>query len=179
MSRAATVLVLVSACAASATALREDADRDNPRARAAALAHFTRGRELIATAPPVVGQGPPYGEVTGTPLHDGLVSLPDGTLGFVEQGCAVGDSCGCDVGAEYHYWRDGAKLVIATLLPDVEVHTVKRAGTCGQGCGVQAPPPPSTVRGLGALAPADVEVEAVHYHYDQVVETCDHPMPLP
>lgn len=172
MSRSATLLLLVASCAASAAELRKDADRDNPQARASALARFTRAHDLTAIEPPVVASDEPIGE--------GVVTLPDGQgVGFVESACAAGDSCGCDVGAEYHYWREGSQIVIARMVPDVEVHRVVRAGTCGEGCGVEAAPPMMTTRALGPIAPADVKVVDLHYHYDQVVETCDHPMPLP
>lgn len=175
MSRHATLLLLVASCAASAAELRKDADRDNPAARAAALARFTRAHELTAIDPPVVG-----GVVGDAAGGEGVVTLADGKgLGFVESACASGDACGCDVGAEYHYWREGAQLVIARMVPDVEVHRVVREGTCGEGCGVPAPPPATTTRALGDVTAADVRVVDLHYHYDQVVETCDHPMPLP
>ncbi len=183
--RTALCLLSISACAASAAQLQKDADRDNPRASSNALAAFTRGRELAPLELPVLGQTPPMGTVTGTPVGDkGLIAVPSSAaaapaLGFVEDSCARGDSCGCDVSAEYHVWREGERVVIAHMVPDVEVHVVKHSGSCGEGCGVQAPSPPSTVLSLGAIDPSTVEIDDVHYHYDLVEETCDHPLPVP
>jgi len=173
---------VVGACAASAAELQKDAARDNPRAHDAALERFTRGRDLTPIELPVIGVTP---DTTYTPLGaDGLAQVPSAAsaapaLAFIEPSCESGDACGCDVGAEYHYWSEGAKLVIAHVVPDVSTHVVTRAGTCGEGCGTQAPPPPTTLRSLGTIAPSDVEIVQVHYHYDRIIETCEHPMPLP
>jgi hypothetical protein len=182
MTRASIVCLVVGACAASAAELHKDADRDNPRAHDAALAKLTRGRDLKAIELPVIGTTP---DVTYTPLgSDGLVQVPSSAsaapaLGFAEASCESGDSCGCDVGAEYHYWTEGAKIVIARMVPDIETHVVRRAGTCAEGCGAPQPPPPTTIRSLGSIDPKDVELVQLHYHYDRIVETCEHPMPVP
>ena len=160
--RTALCLLSISACAASAAQLQKDADRDNPRASSDALAAFTRGRELAPLQLPVL-DGPP--------------ASPD--LAFAEDACASGDSCGCDIAAEYHVWREGDRVVIARMVPDVEVHVVKRSGTCGEGCGVQAPPSPITYLSLAGIDRSKLELDDIHYHYDRIVETCDHPIPRP
>ena len=160
--RTALCLLTITACAASAAELQQHADRDNPRASSDALAAFTRGRALVPLALPVL-DGPP--------------ASPE--LAFAESACASGDSCGCDVAAEYHVWREGERVVIARMVPDVEVHTVKRSGSCGEGCGVQAPPPPITYLSLAGIDRSKLEIHDVHYHYDEIVETCDHPIPVP
>ena len=160
--RTALCLIVVTSCAASAAQLHEDAERDNPRAASNALAAFTRGRDLVPLTLPVL-DGPP--------------ASPE--LAVAEDSCASGDSCGCDVSAEYHVWRQGDRVVIARMVPDIEVHTVKHSGSCGEGCGVQAPPPPVTYLSLAGIDRSKVEIDEIHYHYDEIVETCDHPIPAP
>jgi len=190
MHRTALCLVVLAACAASAAELRHDAARDNPQRRDDALARFARGKHLTPIQPPIAGERDPYGRdaAIGTPIPGAgrgrLLALPaagdaPAQVGFVETTCETGDSCGCDVGAEYRYYADGDRRIVVHLAPEIHVHTVTRSGSCGFGCGMQAPPPPSPVRALGPVAPSAVEVVDVPYRYDRVVETCDHPMPLP
>jgi hypothetical protein len=183
--RTALCLLTVAACGASAASLHDDAERDNPRAKDAALARFVHGRTLVPLDLPVIGTAPGSGTVTGTPIGDrGLVAVPSSAvaspaLGFTESSCASGDSCHCAVGAEYHAYTEGDRIVIARMVPDVAIHEVKKPGSCGFGCGVQPPPPPVTIVSLGSIDPSQVEIADVHYHYDEIVETCDHPEPLP
>jgi hypothetical protein len=187
MSRSISWLFAIgaAACGASAASLHEQAARDNPRARDAALARFAHGRTLAPIDLPVIGVAPPNGQTTSTPIGDkGLVAVPGANaaapaLGFAEDACASGDSCHCVVSAEYHAWTEGDRIVIARMVPDVAIHEVKRAGSCGFGCGIQPPPPPVTIVSLGSIDPAKVEIADVHYPYDEVVETCDHPIPAP
>ena len=160
------LLATITACGASAAELHRDADHDNPRAKDAALDHFMRGRALVPLELPVLASEP-------------MSPPPDPALAFAESACASGDSCGCDVDAEYHVWREGDRVVIARMVPDIEVHTVKRPGTCAEGCGVEAPPPPVSYLSLAGVDRSKLEIDDVHYHYDEVVETCDHPMPAP
>jgi hypothetical protein len=157
------LLATISACGASAAELRRDADRDNPRAKDAALDRFTHGRALVPLELPVLASDPP----------------PDPATAFAESACASGDSCGCEVDAEHHVWREGDRVVIARMVPDVEVHRVKRAGSCSMGCGVPMPPAPITYLSLAGIDRSKLEIDDVHYPYDQVVETCDHPVPAP
>jgi hypothetical protein len=180
-------LIATAACAASAAELHTNADRDNPRALADAVDRFVHARGLEPfDAPPLgaIPSGPEAPPPTPIAGHPRLISLsPPGTdpptIELVEDSCAVGDSCGCDVGADFRYFLDGARIVVARMVPDVEVRRIVHAGSCAEGCGVQAPQVPPPVRSLGAIDPAQVEVVDVHYHYDQIVETCDHPLPAP
>jgi hypothetical protein len=183
--RTALCLLCVAACGASAASWHEEAERNNPRAKDAALARFARGRALAPIDLPVIGTEQfEAASTAATPLGRGLVAVPSAhvaapALGFEESSCASGDSCGCDVSAEYHAYTEGDRIVIARMVPDIEVHRIVRSGECGEGCGVQAPPPAATIVSLGSIDPANVEIADVHYHYDHVVETCEHPMPRP
>lgn len=103
----------------------------------------------------------------------------DGELGFIEQWCARHGNCGCELAAEHHYFREGDRWKIVIVIPDVVVRTRVVRGTCGTGCGQQAPPEPRSVRSLGAARPEDVEIVVEHPRRVVTVTTCTDPMPMP
>jgi hypothetical protein len=134
-------------------------------------------------APPKVGQIGPPGWEPGPPEWQSvgqggwLVTKDGAELGFVERTCAYGGHCGCTVPAEHRYTRtrDGWRIVV--VLPEVVVRKIVKAGSCRESCGVEAPPPPQPVRGLGKIDPNDVEVVVRRPRKVVWKKTCKNPMP--
>lgn len=137
----------------------------------------------VGEAPPIVGEIMPPGWEPGPPPwqpvgQDGwLVSKDGAELGFVERTCAYGGHCGCTVPAEHRYTRtrDGWRIVV--VLPEVVVRKIVKGGSCTEGCGVEAPPTPQPIRGLGKVAPRDVEVVVRRPRKVVWQKTCRHPIP--
>jgi hypothetical protein len=142
-----------------------------PAPWAAALARFQTERPLAPLFPPDLLTVGAIGRVGD------LARLPGGTLGYVERGCEIMVGCGCEVRGEYRYGRDGDRIVIAHLVPDVEVTRVVHPGACGAGCGVAGAEPRNPVIDLGAIDAAKVERVEVHYPLARTEETCEEPRP--
>jgi hypothetical protein len=136
-----------------------------------------------AEGPPIVGQIVPPGWEPGPPSwqpvgQDGWLVTKDGAeLGFVERPCAYGGHCGCIVAAEHRYTRTGKGWRIVVVLPEVVIRKIVKAGSCREGCGVEEPPPPQPVRGLGKVDPRDVEVVVRRPRKVVWQKTCRNPMP--
>lgn len=100
-------------------------------------------------------------------------------LGFAERPCARQGNCGCELASAHHYRREGGRWKITVITPHVEIRKKVVRGTCGMGCGAQAPPQPRPVRSLGAVAPEDVEIVEEHPRMVITVTTCTDPIPVP
>ena len=180
--------VALAACGGSVAELRQNAERDNPRRHDEAVAALVASRHLAPFEASSLGGGLPGEAAPGVAVGTGdlanqlflreATGEQPATLVFMEASCESGDSCGCDVPAEYRYYKDGDRVVIMRVIPDLHVTQV-RVESCGTGCGVPAPPQPQPLRGLGAIDPGAVELVQTHYRLDRVTETCDHPMPRP
>jgi hypothetical protein len=110
---------------------------------------------------------------------EALYRMPNGKLGFAGPTCLSGDSCGCDVSQEHVFFkRPDGKVIIVRLVPTVVDRTVKLE-FCGYGCGMPAPPPPIVVADLGIEWADQVEIRSIRWTSERVVETCDHPTPVP
>jgi hypothetical protein len=164
------VLICLTACAHDPEVMRQDAARrtaDN-RGRAvdramrdASLTRVDLPTEMVdawmrppdeAAPPPVVRLRAPAAGLQG---GEQIVDLPASAAGPGH--------------------RDG-RLVILRVRPIAHTEVVKRAGTCGYGCGMQAPPPPIT---FISLPSDDVRLLDVPYDLHRVEVTCEHPMPMP
>jgi hypothetical protein len=159
-------LVLVAACA--------HASPPPGRPWEPALARFQIGRPLAGFFPPGLLEL----DARALGAVGDLVPLPGGTLGFIERGCEVTEGCGCAVGSEYRYGRDGDRIVIAHLVPDLEIKRVVHPGSCGTGCGVREAEQRDLVRDLGPIAAAQVERVDVHYKLVRTEVTCELPVPM-
>jgi hypothetical protein len=180
--------VALTACVASTAELRKDADRDNPRRHDGALAAVVAQHHLVAATVPMLGGAFPGDAAPGVSVGTGDLANQlfaraatadhPASLVFMEAACESGSACGCDVAAEYQYFKDGDRVAIVRLVPDI--HNVQvHVDSCGTGCGVPAPPQPQPLRDLGAIEPTAVELIQTHYQLDRVTETCDHPIPRP
>ncbi|MCY1065421.1 hypothetical protein OV090_11645 [Nannocystis sp. RBIL2] len=136
--------------------------------------------------PPAVDQYLPPGQEPGPPRWrisevDPRLVVREGSdeLGFLEQPCAYDDPCGCLVAAEHRYRRGEDGWSITVVLPEVEFRQVVKRGTCIQGCGHQMPPEPTSVRSLGAIDPAAVEIVVQHPRRVVKKQTCTDPLTPP
>ncbi len=188
MRRAMMCAVALAACGGSVAELRQTADRDNPRRHDEAVAAVVAQRHLAPTEVPSIGGALPgeaapglavgTGDLTNQLFARGATGEHAASLVFMEASCESGSACGCDVPAEYRYFKDGDRTVIVRVVPDIRVVQV-HVPSCGTGCGQPAPPQPQPLRDLGAIEPSAVELVQVHYRLDRVVETCDNPLPRP
>lgn len=148
---------------------------------AVGCAHAEGG--VVGDAPPKVGVIMPPGWEPEPPEwravgQDGWLVTRDGAeLGFVEQTCALRGQCGCTVPAETRYTRTSKGWKIVVVIPEVVIRKIVKAGSCREGCGVQEPPPPKPVRGLGKVDAGDVEVIVRRPRKVVWQKTCRNPMP--
>ena len=180
--------VALAACVASTAELRKNAERDNPRRHDEAVAAVVAKRHLTPVDVPGIGGAFPGDAAPGLAVGTGdlanqlfaRAATPDHpeSLVFMEASCESGSVCGCDVPAEYKYFKDGERTVIVRVIPDI--HNIQvHVDSCGTGCGQPAPPQPQPLRDLGAIDATKVELVTAHYQLDRVTETCDHPIPAP
>lgn len=111
--------------------------------------------------------------------NDTLYRVPSGALAFAGPTCAMGSSCGCEVGIGYVYLqRPDGRVGVVRLQPTIKTYTLE-VEFCGYGCGQPAPPEHAVAADLGVADLDAIEVLEEPFRFERVVETCANPMARP